>query len=241
MSELLPGGNMNRVFREGDTVTRTAGEWTPTVHRYLNYLTRAGATGIPKPLGIEDDRERLTFLSGEVPVYPLPSWVWSEQILRDGAIKLREVHDASIGFAVDGALWQSASKVPAEVICHNDYSPHNLVFVDCELSGVIDFDMCSPGPRLWDLAYFATRIVPLTGSTPEGAPAFSEARRRAQVVLDSYGSEASWDDLLRVAIVRLWDLADFSRFKAAELAKPELLADADGYEADARFLSAQCI
>ncbi|WP_113717935.1 phosphotransferase [Arthrobacter dokdonensis] len=69
-------------------------------------------------------------------------------VVRDGARKLRRLHDASIGFGLDGAVWQSPAKVPAEVICHNDFAPHNLAFDDGMPVGAIDFDMCSPGPRL---------------------------------------------------------------------------------------------
>jgi hypothetical protein len=49
----LPGGNMNAVVRVGDTLRRTAGPWTPTVHRYLEYLAAAGVDWAPKPLGVE--------------------------------------------------------------------------------------------------------------------------------------------------------------------------------------------
>ncbi|NVM98004.1 aminoglycoside phosphotransferase family protein [Arthrobacter sp. SDTb3-6] len=238
MTELLPGGNMNVVERDGDTVTRHAGPWTPTVHRYLRYLARAGVDWIPQPLGVEGPRERLSFVGGEVPLYPLPAWVWAESVLADGARRLRQLHDASIGFGLDGALWQSPAKVPAEVICHNDFAPHNLAFDGGRLVGAIDFDMCSPGPRLWDLAYFATRAVPLTHKPPSNAPGMDQARRRVQVILDAYGSEATWDDVLRVAMIRLWDLADMSRGKAIELDKPDLNDDALMYERDARFLAA---
>jgi hypothetical protein len=41
----LEGGNMNRVEREGDTVTRDAGPWTPTVHRWLRHLACYSAAG----------------------------------------------------------------------------------------------------------------------------------------------------------------------------------------------------
>ncbi|RAN74230.1 hypothetical protein B5P43_29380 [Bacillus sp. SRB_336] len=238
MTELLPGGNMNAVERDGDTVTRHAGPWTPTVHRYLRYLIRAGVGWIPQPIGIEGTRERLSFVGGEVPLYPLPEWVWDEQVLVAGAMKLRQLHDASIGFDLDGAVWQSPAKVPAEVVCHNDFAPHNLAFAGGAIVGAIDFDMCSPGPRLWDLAYFATRAVPLTQEPTPDAPGMDEARRRVQVILDNYGSDASWDDVLRIAIIRLWDLADMSRDKAIVLGKPELDDDADMYERDARFLAA---
>ncbi len=105
--------------------------------------------------------------------------------------------------------------------------------------GVIDFDFCSPGPRLWDLAYFATRIAPLTAVTPEHAPVMADAQRRVEIILDAYedGHGMMWEDVLRVAVVRLHDLADLCRRGAAGGDKPELLEDADGYERDGRYLA----
>jgi hypothetical protein len=43
-----------------------------------------------------------------------------------------------------------------------DFAPYNHVFRDGQFVGAIDFDICYPGPRLWDLAYTAYRYVPLT-------------------------------------------------------------------------------
>jgi len=232
----LDGGNMNRVEREGDTVLRDAGPWTPTVHRYLRHLALAGVDGIPQPLGIEGGRERLTFLDGVVPVYPLPDWIWADDVLVQAGRRLRELHDASVGFMLGGAVWQSEVKVPAEVICHNDFAPHNLVFADGRLTGVIDVDMCSPGPRIWDIAYLATRAVPLTGSTPEGAPGMDDARRRVALLLAAYGSDATWTDVIRVAMLRLHDLAEMSDAKADELGRPHLRDEAVLYRADAAHL-----
>jgi Ser/Thr protein kinase RdoA (MazF antagonist) len=206
------------------------------VHRYLSYLAVAGVDWVPRPIGIEGGRERLSFINGDVPLYPLPEWVWADTVLEQCARRLRELHDASIGFALDGAIWQSNSKVPAEVICHNDFSPHNLAFNGEAFVGAIDFDMCSPGPRLWDIAYLATRIVPLTGSTPENAPGMQDARHRVELILRAYGSDATWNDVLRIAIVRLIDLAEISTEKAAELGKPRLRDEAEMYERDAQFL-----
>lgn len=238
MDEPLAGGNMNAVVRSGDTVLRNAGAWTPTVHRYLRYLRTAGIDWVPQPLGIDGERERLSFVEGDVPLYPLPPWVWDDSVIVAGAQRLRDVHDASIGFGLDGAIWQSPTKVPAEVVCHNDFAPHNFAFDDGVIVGAIDFDMCSPGPRLWDIAYFATRVVPLTETTPEGAPGMGDARRRVELLLRSYGSDASWQDVLRVAVIRLHDLAEMSTKKASELGRPHLLRDADEYASDARFLRA---
>lgn len=239
------GGNMNAVYREGDTVVRDAGPWTPTVHRYLDYLHVAGIDWVPRPFGVtlgaggEPERERLSYLHGDVPAYPLPDWVWSDEILRDGAQHLRRLHDASVGFASDGAIWQSPAKIPSEVVCHNDFSPHNLVFCGGRIVGAIDFDFCSPGPRVWDLAYFATRTVPLGADPPGNAPGMDQARDRVQLLLDAYGAGpvVSWDDVVRVAVVRLHDLADFSRQKAEELDKPHLLDDATAYDRDGHYLA----
>lgn len=124
----LGGGNMNTVFREGDSVVRSAGRWTPTMHRYLEYLHVGGVDWVPRPVGVslntdgEPERERLSYLPGDVPAYPFPDWVWDEENLRDGARRLRILHETSIGFGGDGAVWQSPS--------HNDFFPHNLVFCD---------------------------------------------------------------------------------------------------------------
>lgn len=236
--EVLAGGNMNAVVRQGDTVLRVAGPWTPTVHRFLSYLTCAGVGGIPRPSGVEGGRERLSFVDADVPVYPLPDHVFTDEALVEGARLLRRLHDASIGFGLDGAVWQAPAKVPSEVICHNDFSPHNLAYDAAgHVVGAIDFDFASPGPRLWDLAYYATRAVPLTDRTPPNAPGRADAERRVRLLLDAYGSEATWSDVLRVAIIRLHDLADMSRDKAVELGNPRLADDADGYEREAAYLA----
>jgi hypothetical protein len=63
-----------------------------------------------------------------------------------------------------------------------------------------------------------------------------EARRRVEIILDAYGSDATWGDVLRLAIIRLHDLASMSIEKAEELGKPELLDDAKEYDRDARCL-----
>jgi hypothetical protein len=238
MDGALPGGNMNAVRRVGETVHRGAGPWTPTVHRYLRFLARNGVDWAPQPIGTDGGTEILSYVHGTVPVYPLPGWVWDESVLVEGARMLRQLHDASIGFRIEGAVWQSPTKIPAEVICHNDFAPHNLAFNgEGRITGAIDFDMCSPGPRMWDLAYFATRTCPLTASPPDGAPGPDAARARIALLLREYGSDATWQDVVRVAVTRLHDLAEFSMAKADELFKPQLRAEAVAYERDAKYLA----
>lgn len=63
--EQLAGGNMGPVSRRGGVVLRTAGDWTPAVHRLLRHCRERGLTGVPEPLGIEPDgREVIGFLDG---------------------------------------------------------------------------------------------------------------------------------------------------------------------------------
>ena len=72
----LVGGNMEPVLLRGDTVVRRASAWTPAVHRLLSRLADADIGGVPRPLAIDGDgTEVLTFVEGEVPIYPLPAWV----------------------------------------------------------------------------------------------------------------------------------------------------------------------
>ena len=195
------------------------------------------------PPGRYRPQERLSYLDGDVPSYPLPTWVWSDSALSDGARRLRQLHDASAGFSVDGAVWQAPARTPAEVFCHNDFAPHNLVYRNERIVGAIDFDFCAPGPRIWDIAYLATRIVPLAAEPPAGAPGMGDARRRTQLLLDVYGDDDSRDpsitvtELIRVAALRLHDLAGLSRSKAVELGSPRLATDADAYDRDGRYLA----
>jgi hypothetical protein len=228
----MQGGNMNAVIRAGNTVTRMAGPWTPTIHRYLDWLANAGIDWIPRAIGVDGDREVLSFLEGEVPVYPLPEWVWTDEALRDAGRHLRALHDASVGFDTTDAIWQWQAAEPTEVICHNDFAPHNLVFRDGRVIGSIDFDLCAPGPRVADLANLATRMIPLTSEWHAGAVREDQWRRRIQLLLDSYGTDADWLDVVRRAVDRLRAEAAFTRAKADELRKPELVYDAALYERD---------
>jgi hypothetical protein len=236
VNEELPGGNMNSVTRVGDTVRRDTGAWTETIHRLLRHLRAAGISWIPEPLAIDGDREVLSFIEGEVPLYPLPDWVWLDEALVDAARHLRMLHDASVDFDREAAIWQLPTHEPVEVICHNDFAPHNLAFEGGRVVGVIDFDTSSPGSRIWDIAYLATRMVPLTSDHPENAPNAGQVDRRLDLLLETYGSDASPVDVIRVAIIRLRDLAEFSRSKAVELGKPHLREGAALYERDASHL-----
>src|SRR5699024_5620869 len=109
---------------------------------------------------------------------------------------------------------------------------------DGQCIGVIDFDMASPGPRLWDLAYLAYRIIPLANPVnPDGA-GFDETTclDRLEALIDAYGTPFSIEEVLEMTIVRLRDLAWFSDHVAEESANPELHEHADLYRHDAAWV-----
>ncbi|SDS08787.1 Phosphotransferase enzyme family protein [Paraoerskovia marina] len=155
----LSGGNVNEVVRSGDTVRRSAGPWTPTVHAWLAWVRAHGVLTVPAPLGVDGrGREILSWTPGETASGPHAAWVWARRTRLEVGAMLRAVHDVSAGFSTVGATWRSAVHEPAEVICLNDVAPYNLVHDGERVVGFIDVDMASPGPRAWDLAYLAYRI-----------------------------------------------------------------------------------
>lgn len=161
----LTGGNTNgEVVRVGDTVRRRQNKHSPTVHRLLMHLEKNGLETAPRFLGIDqENREILSFVKGDTDA---PSELWEDSAgLVASAKILRDYHDATAGFDTsEGDSWAISDPDPArhEVICHNDFAPYNMTFVDGLPHGIIDFDLVGPGPRIRDLAYLAYWVVPLS-------------------------------------------------------------------------------
>lgn len=208
------------------------------MHRLLSHLDAAGVCGVPEPLAItEDQREVLSFGEGTVPVYPMPEWVREDTTLESSARLLRQVHDVTAGLDIQGP-WRSPVREPAEVICHNDFAPYNLVFDDDNVVGVIDWDFASPGPRLWDIAYLAYRIAPLSSGDRRDGFTDEERRHRLQCLLAAYGCDAESREVLAVLHERLLAPAAFSDRAAQQLGNAELREHASLYRADAAQLLA---
>ncbi|ASO20605.1 hypothetical protein FHR81_004717 [Actinoalloteichus hoggarensis] len=243
---VLPGGNMTDVVRIGDTVHRSAGPWTPAVHALLRHLANRGFPGAPRPLGFDDrGREVISLLPGSAAHYPLPDHAWTDETLSTAARMLRAYHDATVDFVppVD-ARWQLPAHEPAEVLCHNDFAPYNLMFEDGVPTGVVDFDTVSPGPRTWDLAYTAYRFVPLTDAANPDAPypGAAEQRRRLELFVESYGDDGiTAADVLAMAVPRLRELVEFivERARAGDPAQRRVLdrGDVAVYEQDIAYLT----
>jgi hypothetical protein len=240
--EPLRGGNVTAVARVGDTVRRAPGPWTDTVQALLGQLRARGVDAVPEPRGRDaEGREVVAFLPGDVHGYPLPAWIWDDAVLVAATRLLRRLHDATTGFAHPGAQWRLPAREPREVVCHNDFAPHNLVFRGRQLCGVIDFDTAAPGPRAWDLANTAHRLVPLTAPGNPDTPATpdGERARRLALLCATYGTAIVPADVLALVPERLDALRAFTEEHAAATGAPELRRHAGWYAADAAYVRAR--
>ena len=238
MPENLPGGNSNNVVRVGHRAHREASPWTPTIHRLLRHLHDRGVTWVPQPLGVDAmGHEWLSYLSGFVPQYPMPPWIWDGTLLNEAGRRLRELHDATADFDTDGAAWGLERREPAEVICHNDAAPYNMVFDERHrLVGLIDFDAAAPGPRDWDLAHLAYRLVPLHAPDNPDVPPSSDDLRftRLERLLAAYGSSTTVESMLQTCLERVLDLRDFTERRTVRDGR--FLAHVQIYDADLAYL-----
>lgn len=188
----LRGGNVSTVVRVGDTVRRNAGPWTPSVHALLRHLEYVGFTGAPRALGMDErNREVLSYLEGECGEYPLaPHWVTDEALVTV-ATMLRMFHDAQYGLVLpEGAVWRSFGPSPeSEVICHHDAAPHNVIWRPDGTLGMIDFDLASPGSRIYDVAYAAWTWVPVFADRDSITLGWRrpDRPRRLRLFADAYG------------------------------------------------------
>jgi hypothetical protein len=247
--EELAGGNVSKVVRIGNTVRRTPGPWTPTIQRLLAHVRAKGLLWVPEPLGLDEvGREILSFLPGTVP-HDMPEWIWTEQVLEDVARALREWHEATVDFSAPDAQWGLPATSPLEVICHNDFAPYNCIFSGGRLVGAIDFDACSPGSRIWDLAYTAYRFVPLLpGPDADNAPpgdrspfTVPEMMARLEFFLVRYGSgdgaaRFERSELIRTTIDRLHAIAAWTEEFARGNGNATLAGHAAMYRSHARWL-----
>jgi phosphotransferase family enzyme len=187
----LTGGVSADVTRIGDTVRRTPSAGAATVHRFLEYLHSRGFDRVPRPRGFADDGSELfEFIEGRAGHPPITEDIASDDALISAARAIREFHDVSVDFTATG--WAADGADPsgaAEVICHNDLAPFNLIYHERSVAAIIDWDGAAPGRRAWDLAYAAWRLVPLhrpAYAELVGWPELDRARRLALFV-DSYG------------------------------------------------------
>ncbi|MPZ60313.1 MAG: hypothetical protein GEU93_03240 [Propionibacteriales bacterium] len=51
-------------------------------------------------------------MSGEVPQYPLPAWVWDDEVLIEAAERLANLHEVTATFEDADGVWQLPAHHP---------------------------------------------------------------------------------------------------------------------------------
>jgi Ser/Thr protein kinase RdoA (MazF antagonist) len=175
-------------------VLRPASPHAAHIHAFLRFVRAAGFGGVPEPIGVDDGRERLTFLEGEVPLTPYPVWSQSDDALASVARLLRGLHDAAQGFDIADRTWNHALADPegGTLVCHNDIEPSNVVFRNGVAVAFIDFEFAAPGRAVYDVARLARLCAPIDDDFDQARLGWQPADRPARVrlVADSYGLTA---------------------------------------------------
>ena len=170
----LTGGRVTQgVVRIGERVHRPQCENAAFVHAVLKHLESKNVPFAPRFLGVDEKmREMLTFMPGSVPDN---LGEYSPQQCAAAAGIIRALHDALSDFP----------DCPAgATVCHNDLSPCNFTFTDGRPAAVIDWDACSFGHPLDDLAYAAWMWLDVGSDENDPEKVYSGIA----AMLDAYGA-----------------------------------------------------
>jgi hypothetical protein len=205
------------ISKVGATVRRRSGPWTTRVQMLMADLRTAGLDFVPEPLGTDQsNREVVEFIEGDVPQYPMPDWVWSDDLLVEVATATRRLHDVSRAFDLSAGGWRREAIEPREVVSHGDLAPYNTACRHGRFVALIDWDYAIPAPIGWDLADLAYRWVSLTApDNSDGRRSdVSEQQRRLSLLCDAYG-DVELDYVVSWVVRRLDDAVSFARDRAA--------------------------
>jgi Ser/Thr protein kinase RdoA (MazF antagonist) len=143
---------------------------------------REAGVDVPAVFGQDEHGRQVTeFVPGRLALDSDP--LTHVELSRVGAM-VRTIHDASETFRPSrGASWSTAIPAPgAELVCHNDLAPWNLIIGERWV--FIDWDASAPSTRLWDLAYAAQAF---TLSNTDQAP--EDAASNLAALVDGYGAD----------------------------------------------------
>lgn len=236
---VLPGGlEAGRVVKVGETVRRPAGPWTPTLQALLAHL-RARGFPAPPPLGRDEQgREVVGFLPGRASNWPWPPALLVPAGARQIGALLRAYHAAVADFAPPTpTVWRHGEEPigPGRIVLHGDFGPHNLIWSDTELAGVIDFELARPGEPLEDAGFaviLAAQLHPDEMTRPVGFETPPDRVERLRAFADGFG--AAPETLVAAALrSRTADIARIAQFGGAGI-EPWAAFRRRGLEARAR-------
>ncbi len=192
---MLAGGNTSGpVVRLGDTVRKS---WTAATPSVIAFVEAIRAAGVDAPTLMGRDaagRQVQELVPGRLAMDADPLSL--PELHRVGAL-VRAIHDASARYVPPAdAVWETAIPAPgADLVCHNDLAPWNLM--TGERWVFIDWDAAAPSTRLWDLAYAAqTFTLSDVSREPE------KAARGLAAFVDGYSADRRMREQLPDALSR---------------------------------------
>jgi hypothetical protein len=188
----LPGGIANRgkVVRVGNTVHRPQRDTSPSTHALLQHLETVEFHAAPRFLGVDSqNREVLSYVPGTPVLAPYPDWALTDEALISVAKLLRAYHDAVASFDPTPYSWPPSppQSMAGQLVSHNDPNLDNIIFQNGRAVALIDFDLASPGSRLWDVACAARLWSPLRPDIYITDARRGRASQRLRLFIDSYG------------------------------------------------------
>jgi hypothetical protein len=185
----LIGGNTSTVVRAGDTVGERRSVDAGKSHS-LRHLERVGFTGAPRASGVDEKgREVLSYLEGGVDLPTAAARVTDEA--------------SAVARCCAGSMTPISLRYPAvEVLtallfaaCGWHFGTQPQVLLWCGLVAtlialaLIDFDLSSPGARIYDVAYAAWTWVPLFSDRDSVTLGWHspDRPRRLRLFADAYG------------------------------------------------------
>ena len=203
---VLVGGTANRgqVVRVGDTVRRPQRTTGAATRALLHHLADAGFTGAPRFLGVDElGREVLSYVPGTAVTPPYPAWALTEEALVSVAHLLRDYHQAVSTFDPRPHVWPPSPPPPfaGELVSHNDVNLDNVVFRDGRAVALIDFDLASPGSRVWDVACAARLWAPLRPEADVSDTRRGRSLERFRSLVDGYGLDRGEREAVVRAVV----------------------------------------
>ncbi|MGY1593459.1 phosphotransferase [Geodermatophilus sp. SYSU D00708] len=204
---VLTGGltNRGRVVRIGDTVRRPQRSTSPATRALLGHLADVGFRGAPRFLGVDDrGREVLSYVAGTAVTPPYPAWALTDEALVSVAHLLRDYHRAVSTFDPAPHAWPPSPPPPfaGTLVSHNDPNLDNVVFRDGRAVALIDFDLASPGSRVWDVACAARLWAPLRPDRHIPDRRRGRALDRLRLFVDSYGLTGPERERVALAVLR---------------------------------------
>lgn len=222
----LQYGNVSSAVRVGDSVHRSTGDWTPTIHALLAYLNDNNFTEAPRVLGFDErGREVLSFLPGIAASRPWPKIMLDKVGVEQAGRLLRKYHDVVVNFVPPAdAEWRvgKTEKKPGQIIRHGDLGPWNTIWQNDKLTGLIDWDFAQPGERLEDLAQMAYYFIPLRSEEGWREAGFKERPdfvKRLNTLVSAYGMY-SVNELIEAVLVQQSEERKLVREKAAQGIEP---------------------